>query len=571
MKKSNTLFLFLYVIASLFSVPVQASQKTEEDIGYLSTIIECRTPEIEDSSGLEQAGRAAVLLKSAIQMPQNGQYTGLFHSIGSENGSYQGVVGKALLFHTGKKASFYKFSETNTYAFPVTFQIFSKTGVELEQAGMKNQIAVNSMEEPIVKLDADTDYYLVIYTQNRKSSETGTVSVSISEVEDDYPDQMAQAQAVSFDSQVYGTLEGYGDKDCFRIAADDKKAYYRILLRNSSAERLMVSLYDQNGVLAESPWIISNSATKEADLKLTPSAIYYICISGNKETCLGTYSFCVSREPDDVGDTVLDAAKLNLDSSFCGSIQGDEDVDMVSFNCGTAGACEIKITNLSEAGSLKYKVLTPGGKILKYGTLDAGLVRDEILRGLQEETSYYVQITGKAGVSYKVEAAFVKHKITYCLNGGKNSEKNPGYFVETKNLKLYPAKRKGYTFCGWHREKQLENKIKSISNTEKSPIALYAKWKKVKTGRTQIQKVKRMGKAIKVTYSRVKQAKGYQISCASSKSFRNAKKTDAHGTQKKIIGIKKGKPYFIRVRAYQSDSTGENIYGKWSRIYKLPA
>ena len=33
--------------------------------------------------------------------------------------------------------------------------------------------------------------------------------------------------------------------------------------------------------------------------------------------------------------------------------------------------------------------------------------------------------------------------------------------------------------------------------------------------------------------------------------------------------LKKGKTYYVRVRAYKKDSTGRKVYGKYSKVMKV--
>lgn len=71
-----------------------------------------------------------------------------------------------------------------------------------------------------------------------------------------------------------------------------------------------------------------------------------------------------------------------------------------------------------------------------------------------------------------------KYKITYVLNGGKNSSKNPvAYNTTTKTLKLKNAKKKGYTLAGWYSNKKCTKKVTCIPRGSKGNKKLYAKWK----------------------------------------------------------------------------------------------
>jgi len=133
MKKTVKVFCFAGIMACLFFVPVCVFGNVVSDNGLQN---EEYVHAEQESMEVGQASRAAGFIKSAIQMPESGQYAGLFQSVCDENGTYQGFVGKALLFHTGKRTSFYKISETNTYAYPVTFQMFNCNSVGMDQPGM---------------------------------------------------------------------------------------------------------------------------------------------------------------------------------------------------------------------------------------------------------------------------------------------------------------------------------------------------------------------------------------------------------------------------------------------------
>ena len=69
------------------------------------------------------------------------------------------------------------------------------------------------------------------------------------------------------------------------------------------------------------------------------------------------------------------------------------------------------------------------------------------------------------------------------------------------------------------------------------------------------------GKNLVVKYSKVSGAKGYQITYATNSKFTKRTKT--------IKKLKKGKTYYVRVRAYKKDSTGRKVYGKYSKVMKV--
>ncbi|MGN0140604.1 MAG: leucine-rich repeat protein [Roseburia sp.] len=72
-----------------------------------------------------------------------------------------------------------------------------------------------------------------------------------------------------------------------------------------------------------------------------------------------------------------------------------------------------------------------------------------------------------------------KYDITYELNGGKNSSKNPAtYTMKTKTIKLANPTRKGYTFKGWYSDSKFKNRVKTIESGSTGNVKLYAKWQK---------------------------------------------------------------------------------------------
>lgn len=68
------------------------------------------------------------------------------------------------------------------------------------------------------------------------------------------------------------------------------------------------------------------------------------------------------------------------------------------------------------------------------------------------------------------------YEITYNLNGGKNSSKNPSSYVYTSHsIELSDPTREGYTFAGWYADEDFTRKVKKVRCGDKT---LYAKWKK---------------------------------------------------------------------------------------------
>ncbi len=95
----------------------------------------------------------------------------------------------------------------------------------------------------------------------------------------------------------------------------------------------------------------------------------------------------------------------------------------------------------------------------------------------------------------------------------------------------------------------------------------------VQKGQTQITrpgkvtglKCKRQKKnQIQVKFKKVKDAAGYQAQYAVNKKFKKAKTISVKKTRVILKKLKKGKKYYIRVRAYRQ-SGGNKVYGSWSK------
>lgn len=91
------------------------------------------------------------------------------------------------------------------------------------------------------------------------------------------------------------------------------------------------------------------------------------------------------------------------------------------------------------------------------------------------------KLSSKSGGKITLYAQWkkVKYTITYKLNKGKNSSKNPSsYSVTTATIKLKKPTRKGYTFVGWYTDSKYKHKITQIKKGSTGNLTLYAKWKK---------------------------------------------------------------------------------------------
>ena len=182
-----------------------------------------------------------------------------------------------------------------------------------------------------------------------------------------------------------------------------------------------------------------------------------------------------------------------------------------------------------------------------------------------------ITVTSSENSSYQASCTVtVPYKITYKLNKGKNNASNPSTYYG-KKVTLKNPSRKGYAFAGWYTDAKFKKKITSISSSAKSEYVLYAKWTKVKVAKASLTSAKNSkSKQILLKYKKVSGAKGYEISYSTDKKFKKVvTKKNTAKTSYTISKLKKGKIYYVRIRAYKMDSTGKKVYGKYSSVKKV--
>ncbi len=182
-----------------------------------------------------------------------------------------------------------------------------------------------------------------------------------------------------------------------------------------------------------------------------------------------------------------------------------------------------------------------------------------------------ITVTSAENSSYQASCTItVPYNITYNLNKGKNNAANPSTYYG-KKITLKDPSRKGYIFAGWYTDSKFKKKIAAIDTSAKCDYTLYAKWTKVKVAKTSITSAKNSkSKQILLKYKKVSGVKGYEISYSMDKKFKKAvTKKNTTKTSYTIKKLKKGKTYYVRIRAYKVDSTGGKVYGKYSSVKKV--
>lgn len=192
--------------------------------------------------------------------------------------------------------------------------------------------------------------------------------------------------------------------------------------------------------------------------------------------------------------------------------------------------------------------------------------------------------TDATGVTLPVTASSITLEPigqVYCVDFDANGGVVNGVFSKLQHEVIYgqtygtlkPATRKGYIFKGWFTQKTGGERITEDTKvTLTQDSTLYAQWNKVSVAQGKIGKLtNRRSKRFTVAIKKVSGAEGYEVLYSDSKNFAgiNQKTLSASETSCTTPKLTKGQTYYVKVRVYKHDSTGNKIYGKYSPVKKI--
>ncbi len=181
------------------------------------------------------------------------------------------------------------------------------------------------------------------------------------------------------------------------------------------------------------------------------------------------------------------------------------------------------------------------------------------------------------GVGVEQDAVY-SVTVTFDANGGSGvmNSLTAASNVST-SLTSNVFTRSGFTFTGWNTAADGTGTayadaadVTQLAAAEYNgqTITLYAQWK---LDAPSIKSVKSSTPAsMKVTYKKNSQAAGYEISYATKKSFKGAKKVTAKkgSSNTEITNVIPGKTYYVRMRSYYK-AGGVKKYSDWSKSKKI--
>ena len=162
----------------------------------------------------------------------------------------------------------------------------------------------------------------------------------------------------------------------------------------------------------------------------------------------------------------------------------------------------------------------------------------------------------------------VSVKLSFDANRGTRLVRKSITVTFGKKIASLPrVQRRNYQFTGWYTKKVGGTKVTSSTVSKYiNKATLYAHWSKVSVRQASITSLKSKSKKLSIKWKAISGVKGYQINLSTHKSFKKGVKIyQVTGKSKTITKLKKGKRYYIQLRAYTYDSTKGKVYGKWSK------
>ena len=163
--------------------------------------------------------------------------------------------------------------------------------------------------------------------------------------------------------------------------------------------------------------------------------------------------------------------------------------------------------------------------------------------------------------------------IAFTANGGTTLSRRTMTLLNDDNIGILPKVQcENYIFNGWYTQKSGGTKVTS-STVLNAGTTLFAQWIKVnKPSKVKAPSLKSQKSGhIVVSFKKITGADGYEIAYSANKKFpsSSAKKIVSDSAKKTLGKLKSGKKYYVRVRAYKTDSTGKKVYGVYSEVRSI--
>lgn len=395
---------------------------------------------------------------------------------------------------------------------------------------------------------------------------TGSVSFAADEAVTQDAIDTSQAEDMIF-SQLYDVNITATQSVLFTFETPDSNVNYQLKTLLSAGTGFLFTIYNSAGNQVLQQSLSNNGYTHFA---LPKSSAYYLKVSCTEET---VGRIVLTKIMDDFGDSGQTASAIEYNKEYAVTTDVANDPDYLCFSVDGTDATYTLCIEPTAGYTGTYELWNMyGQRIDSYSGVtdrDSMVILQMQLAPYQTYFLRFCSTEVDRQVVVSVRKSINRYRVTYHLNGGTNSSKNLTTYVATQNWKLQNPKRKGYRFDGWYLTASFKNRVYNMSGATKRNVDLYAKWIPVRVSRVGSVKLKKSGRSkIKVSFKKVSGAKRYQVQISTNSKFKGAKKYTLKKTAMLSKKLKK-KKYYVRVRAYATDSTGAKVYGAYSKVKKI--
>ncbi len=318
-------------------------------------------------------------------------------------------------------------------------------------------------------------------------------------------------------------------------------------VQNKDTLKLEATIVPENATNKELEWISENNHIAKVDntgiVMAVETGQTTITVkakdgSGIEASCIIT----VTKKPDN------------------GSSQGGNTSGSVTPGGNTSGSGTGGNTSGSNSGGSSFDGVIPNGNASGGGSSGGKPNSGSSSDGNNDSGNHLV-----VKLSYYI--------VSFHENAGTGLSRKTMTLLMDDMLGILPkVQRKNYKFNGWYTQQSGGTRVYG-STILNAATTLYAQWTKVakpmKVSSLKLSSEK--DKKLTVSFKKVTGAAGYQIVYSTDQKFKEAaaKKLMTSSASKTIKNLKKNKTYYVKVRAFKTDSAGNKIYGAYSTHKKI--
>ena len=438
-----------------------------------------------------------------------------------------------------------------------------------------------------LELEKNTTYYIKV-----ESYYTGNYRFNISERKDDVGNTMSSSSKINLESTYTNSIDAEYclDEDWFKFTTTSNDAFYRITYKNLNIDSdCDFYIYSKDMEEIYSGCAYYNDEYYK-DLELEKDTTYYIKVVSYRT---GNYKFSVKELKDAEPNTLESSKKISLNTGYQGSINanGGLDEDWFKFTTTSDTNYTFKYKNLDIDSYCYFYIYTKDMEEIYCGDdyFNYGYTQE---LNLQKNKTYYIKVVSYKTGNYNFS---ILTKSTVAKPTGLKSTSNT-----SSSIKLAWNKVSNATGYKIYRSTSKNGSYKHVATVKGSSNLTYNDTK-LSSGKTYYYKIRAYksinseahnssyssiltattkpaspsvtltrpsSKAIKVSWKSVSGANGYEVYSSTSKSGTYKKIKTTSSLSYTNSGLKKGKTYYYKVRAYKTFN-GKKVYGSYSSVKSI--